>query len=367
MSIIVSGSEFRTIDDDIFVNGSKVQRVDVNNSMVYPDTERVPGAYVLKAIGRTSYTAPAVKMSSIEIGYGGTPLVDIYQHEIKCSASFSMAAVVNNVEALSISDGGAVPSVTYDDLSYGPGYRQKAHRLIYSGGWVIPWGGHQTFPRFMIGSKMAPFSKHIRIERKYVLSFEMKIKLSVSFAWPTFSMSRLNHSPIGRLPIHHSIDNRIVTDFTVKPIDVLRPRILTFLNNTHSIRTDTGKLPTTFNAANVIFNTLNYEDILDESEFRYYSFMPHELKLISDFGSYNNNYNRYIFDNNIVDVYMLDSMEYFEQSFIERDSMKRVTEIVPDWMGFALTMIAIPIMNILYVGPSEEAPGWAFKALDTDL
>jgi len=364
MSIIVSGAEFRTIDDDIFVNGSKVQRVDVNNSTVYPDAERVPGAYVLKAIGRTSYTAPAVKMSGIDIG---STVADIYQHEINCSASFSMAAVVSNAGGLSISDGGAVPTVTYDDLSYGPGFRRNAFGLIYSGGWVIPWGAYQTFPRFMIGSKMAPFSKRIQIVRKSVLSFELKIKLSVSFAWPTVTRSRLNHSSAGRVPIHHfGMSYPIVTDFSVKPIDVLRPRILTFLNNTHTVRTDTGQLPTRGGADGVIMNTLNYEDILDKSDFRYSS-MPHELYLISDLNGALYEHNIYIFDSNIVNIYMYNPMEFFEQSYIERDSMKRASEIVPDWMTLPLVMAAIPIMNITYVGPSEEAPGWAFKALDTDL
>jgi hypothetical protein len=213
---------------------------------------------------------------------------------------------------------------------------------------------------------MAPFSKHIKIVDQYLLSFEMKIKLSVSFAWPTVTRSRLDPSPAGRLPISHGIDNRFCTDFSVKPLDVLRPRILSFLNNTHTIRTDTGQLPTSFNRANVIMNTLNYEDILDKSDFRY-SAMPHELYLASNLGgSINGQYN-YIFDNNIVNIYMYNTMEYFEQSYIESDSMKRVSEIAPDWMTLPLVMAAIPITNILYVGPSEEAPGWAFKALDTDL
>jgi hypothetical protein len=158
----------------------------------------------------------------------------------------------------------------------------------------------------------------------------------------------------------------IATDFSVKPIDVLRPRILSFLNNTHTIRTDDGHYQTLHNAANVIMNTLNYEDILDKSEFRHYYAMPHELRLMSDFNNSDGQY-RYVFDSNIVNIFMDNPMEYFEQSYIERDSMKRATEIVPDWMGSPLVMAAIPITNIIYVGPAEEAPGWAFKALDTDL
>ncbi len=69
MSITVDGVTYRTLLDDLFVDGRKIRSVYVNGELVYPETDEDNNMYVLMLSGKTefSYTVPGVKAVSMEM------------------------------------------------------------------------------------------------------------------------------------------------------------------------------------------------------------------------------------------------------------------------------------------------------------